>query len=391
MLDVTSWFVVQLEDRSSKPVRQFLLGTSDYSDRVLRWPTLKRTANNLQTVKVTVQLDNADGALNHFYSETYKIVQTGYLKAGFAHPDSGTEYATLYTGEAKEVKYKDEKCELRLRDLLHDLGERKVGQSSAPVVFSEQIPSDIGWTLCTCYGYLSSVQSTSNPDIDYADFQTWAAQFSADTVTIAAYWDGQRVVEALATLCEQTDSAVWIDGAGRLTFRKFIEPDSNDLTITRDHFTDLEIDVETLRLANKAFVEFNYSVSSDYWQNVVVMVDSTSINSFGIHDHLYRNENVWYCGSLHALNYAQRKTTLFGQPPRRFNVETDLYAVRPELGETIRLVDSFFSITSGGGWRLVEQQFNLDTGRVDLELDEATTMNGFYLDISTLDGDHVLL
>jgi len=391
VLSVTSWYIDQLADRSSIPVRQFLLGTSDYSDRVIRWPTLKRTANNLQTTKVAVQLDNADGALNDFYSATYKIVQTGYLKLGFTHATSGTEYLTLFTGEAKEVKYQDEKCEIRLRDLLHNLGDRKVGESSAPVTFSEQIPSDIGWTLCTCYGYLDTTQSSANPNINWQAFQEWAQQFSEDSVVLEGYFDGQKVIEALSTLCEQTDSAVWINGDGKLTFRKFIEPDSNDMTITRDHFTDLEIDVETLRLVNKAFVEWDYAVESDYWLSVVYSVDSLSVSSFGVHDKLYRNENIWYTGSLHAINYAQRKTTLFSQPPRRFNVETDLYAIRPELGETIRLVDSFFSITSGGGFRLVEQSFNLDTGKVDLELDEATTMNAFYLDVSCLDGNEVLL
>lgn len=391
MLDVTSWFMVQLEDRSSKPVRQFLIGTSDYSDRVLKWPTIKRTANDLRTSKITVQLDNADGVMNHFYAETYKIVQRGYLKLGFTHADSGTEYVTLYTGECKEVSYKDERCDIKMRDLLHGLSEKKVGDSSNPVTMTDINPIGAVWYLCASYGYLSTITSNTNPDIDMDTYYAVWSSYDLDSVLVDARFDGGRVIEGISAIADHADFAVFTGPDGKIKFKKFVEPDSNDLTITHDHYTDFQIDVETLRLVNKAFIDWEYSAASDYWLYQCYSVNSTSVDSFGVHDKLYRSENVWYVDSVSALVAAQRMTTRYSNPPRRFVVNTDLYAMRPELGETIRLVDSFFSITSGGGWRLVEQQINMDTGRVVLEMDETATLNGFFLDVSNLDGDEVLL
>ena len=88
MYSVSSWFQVKLEDRSSEPIRQFLVGTSDYSDRVIKWPKIKRTSNSFRPVRPTINLDNADGNLNHFYETTIKMVQECYLKLGFAIPIS---------------------------------------------------------------------------------------------------------------------------------------------------------------------------------------------------------------------------------------------------------------------------------------------------------------
>jgi|GEM_PF-1581488 len=590
MYSVSSWFQVKLEDRSSEPIRQFLVGTSDYSDRVIKWPKIKRTSNSFRPVRPTINLDNADGNLNHFYETTIKMVQECYLKLGFAaipistanlvgywplnetsgtnapdesgngndgtlvnmedadwvdgvvgkcldfdgsgneyvdipsltlgtawtvscwyNPDSFTKYAhlftadaqndftfkldivtgevcfytstsggvcsgynltigvweylvvtydgtnvkiyingdekvssaetldigatgykiglfraeasdgqedevriydkaltasevkalydnpdgqemvTLYTGNLKDVRYSDRACQIKTRDKLFDFTERKVGDSDTPVVFSETIPSDIAWTLCSCYGGLCDSKSTGNDDIDYTVFNAWASQFSADSILVNAYYDGLKVTEALTRLCKMTDSVSWVEGDGKVNFRKFVEPGSHDITLTRDEYSDILIDVEQLRITNKAYVYWDYDINSEYWTKTCLSQESTSVNSFGLHEDMWKDETVWYVNSVGALNFAQRQTMLLKDPPKSFKVDTDLYAMRQQLGETIRLVDSFYNITSMSGWRLSEYELNMETGEVKLEMDEALTANAFYLDVSLLDGDEFLL
>ena len=605
MYSVSSWFQVKLEDRSSEPIRQFLVGTSDYSDRVIKWPKIKRTSNSFRPVRPTINLDNADGNLNHFYETTIKMVQECYLKLGFAIPIStanlvgywplnetsgtnapdesgngndgtlvnmedadwvdgvvgkcldfddgdyvnigniaslnfgtenfsisawayldsstgddyariagkkriaaaavgysiywrkslqklfwstangvdyqeyyssntiangwhhivmvrnsedasigyfyvdgvreeiagsptmidvdttdsffigglgsslsfinkidevriydkaltasevkalydnpGQEMVTLYTGNLKDVRYSDRACQIKTRDKLFDFTERKVGDSDTPVVFSETIPSDIAWTLCSCYGGLCDSKSTGNDDIDYTVFNAWASQFSADSILVNAYYDGLKVTEALTRLCKMTDSVSWVEGDGKVNFRKFVEPGSHDITLTRDEYSDILIDVEQLRITNKAYVYWDYDINSEYWTKTCLSQESTSVNSFGLHEDMWKDETVWYVNSVGALNFAQRQTMLLKDPPKSFKVDTDLYAMRQQLGETIRLVDSFYNITSMSGWRLSEYELNMETGEVKLEMDEALTANAFYLDVSLLDGDEFLL
>ncbi|NIP51314.1 MAG: hypothetical protein GWN13_15375, partial [Phycisphaerae bacterium] len=62
-----------------------------------------------------------------------------------------------------------------------------------------------------------------------------------------------------------------------------------------------------------------------------------------------------------------------------------------KIGETARFVDSFYNVTSASGWRIVEQQIDLQRCVIDIELDEATVLNAFYLDVSNLDGNEYLL
>lgn len=390
-IDVSSWFVAQSLARASRPKRVFTVGGSDYSQRVTRWPSFKRTANEIKSINLSVPLANTDGGLNHFYENTYNMQQACAVQLGFTHPESGDELVTIYSGFLKNVSYSGKHCTLKLKDRLWSFTERKVGDSDNPVTFGTQLPSDVAWTLCTCYGELSAVQSTSNPDIDYDSFALWAATFSADTVQCQARYEGQKITEALERLGRMTDSAVWIEGDGKVTFRRFTEPDSRDFVLTRDEYTDLAIDVEGLRLQNRQHVYWDYAPASDYWQRSVVAEDDTSVNTFGVHEDVIKDPTVWYVNTDSALNLAQRKVLLLKQPPKRFDVKTGLVGIQHQLGETVRLVDPFCGITSGSGWRFVEQQIDLDRGQARYEMDEATTANAFYLDVSYLDGDDRLL
>ena len=318
-----------------------------------------------------------------------KALTASEVKALYDNP--GQEMVTLYTGNLKDVRYSDRACQIKTRDKLFDFTERKVGDSDTPVVFSETIPSDIAWTLCSCYGGLCDSKSTGNDDIDYTVFNAWASQFSADSILVNAYYDGLKVTEALTRLCKMTDSVSWVEGDGKVNFRKFVEPGSHDITLTRDEYSDILIDVEQLRITNKAYVYWDYDINSEYWTKTCLSQESTSVNSFGLHEDMWKDETVWYVNSVGALNFAQRQTMLLKDPPKSFKVDTDLYAMRQQLGETIRLVDSFYNITSMSGWRLSEYELNMETGEVKLEMDEALTANAFYLDVSLLDGDEFLL
>jgi len=389
--DVTSWFQVQLENIASEPVRKFSIGTSDYSDRVTRWPRIKRTINDLRSLKIAIPLDNTDGHFNGFYENVYTIPNTATLQMGFKHPTSGDELVTLYTGFLQNVRYKNEICEAELVDNLADFEKRKTGDSDVPASFAAQIPSDIAWTLCTCYGGKSSVASTNNPDIDYTSFLSWAAVMSADSLTCVAQYDGRKVIEALTNLAEITDSAIWVEGDGKINFLKHQEVNSLDITFMNSQFQNLEIDVESQRLVNKAYVSFDFSVDSDYFQYTVFSINSASTAIYGIHEEIYKDETIWHTSSVDALGLAARKVNLYSEPPRRFGINMDLYGMRQKLGETVRLVDSFYNITSSDGWRLVETDLDMDNGQLKMELGEAPVLAAFYLDVSLLDGDEYLL
>ena len=172
---------------------------------------------------------------------------------------------------------------------------------------------------------------------------------------------------------------------------KFESTNSLDLTLTRDEYSDIIINVEGKKVINKAWVYFLYSVESDYYAGKTYSIDSTSVNTFGLHEEIYKEDSIWYINSLSGNTLAARKVELYDMPPKSFELNTTLWGVRQQIGETIRLVEPFYSITSGDGWRLKELDINLDTGGIKYYLDGASVLEGFYLDISELDGDELLL
>ena len=103
------------------------------------------------------------------------------------------------------------------------------------------------------------------------------------------------------------------------------------------------------------------------------------------------DESIWHVDSVSALGLSQRKVNLLRSPPKRFEIITGLYGIQRQISETVRLVDSFYGVTSASGWRLVGNYYDTDRGIITRYLDEATVMNGFYLDVSDLDGDDLLL
>lgn len=388
----TAWLYQQLRNnRALSPVRRLHIGTSDYSDRVMAWPKLSRMVNDIKNVPIKIKLANTDGALNRFYEQPWTLQDSVAIAFGLTHPTSGEELITLYSGTVHKVSYDEKICEINARNKFYLFDTRRVGDSQAPVTMSNKIPSFVGWTLCTCYGGLSSVESTNNPDIDYASFLDWAAVFSADSVLCSVRYEGATVTEAVNRLAEHTGSSIWAGGNGKVYFKRFADPSSIDVVFSRDENISFKITLDAGEVLNRCLVGFDYSTASDYWTKHVVSVNTTSINSFGLRENYFRDDTVWYVDSTSALTLANRQVMQYNDPPKRFKVGTGLNAILIDVGETVKLVEPFFNITSASGWVLAEQEIDLDNAVVTYRTDETLVLNPFILDVSSLDGDDLLL
>lgn len=391
MTDVSSWFIDQINNKASEPIKVFTMADSDHSSRVSKWPTISKNVEEIKPVNISVNLSNVDGLYNEFYEQLYTLNASCHLDIGFTHPTSGNELVRLYTGTIEKVSYSNNECIAYIKDKTYDISLRKIGNTDEHVDFASQIPSDIAWTLCTCYGGLSDVTSTSNVDIDYTSFNEWAATFSADSVVTTANFQGELVVKGLQELMQYTDSFNWVDGDGKLVFQRFTEASSLDFLVNDGEYKKFSLDINAGALVNKQYVSYNYSVGSEYWQTQASDVDSTSVNSFRQHDHVIESKNVWYTDSNHAENLATRRLTRLKTPPKNFTLDLPLFGIHREPGNTLRIVNSFYNVSSSDGWRVSGQKINLHELSTQVKTNEALVANAFYLDVSELDGDDLLL
>lgn len=396
-VEVTRWIDGQFDQPISSPVRAFYIGGSDYSSRVVKWPKVKQEASqgqvigNLRSQTVTIQLANNDGGLNDFYKVSYSVQNTCSLKVGFVNSEGANELLTIFSGKINSVRYpSDGVCEVKIRDRIYDFTQFEVGAQDSAQVFSGT-PSVIAWNICTSFGGLSAITSISNPDINYQKFREWAYQCSNDNLFMSVRLEGKKGFEGIQSLLQMADSALYVDGDGKLCFYRFSESGSLGTVFDRTKLKSMQIDVEANALINQQFVNFNYDVTSDSFANRIVSQDSTSVNTYGLRADTIEDEIAWFNDSGSALNLADRRIRRYANPPIMFKNVGGLYGIYREIGQTAFLVNSFYDIGSNSGWRVVSKEIDLQDGAITWGIDEALLRNAFYLDITSLDGNELLL
>jgi hypothetical protein len=80
-----------------------------------------------------------------------------------------------------------------------------------------------------------------------------------------------------------------------------------------------------------------------------------------------------------------------GTPPKVFELDLPLTGIQREPGDTLRLVNSFYNVSSSSGWRISQHKFNMNDFSINVMTNEALIANAFFLDTSLLDGDDLLL
>lgn len=204
-------------------------------------------------------------------------------------------------------------------------------------------------------------------------------------------YSGQKVTEALSRLKHMTDSVIWGDTDGKLAFKRITAIDSKDSLITTDEAVNLEIDLDQTKMVNEQHVELLYSVNSDYWTGKVTSVHSTSMSAYGRREDIIRDDKIWFISSVDATNLAIRMTTRKADPVVDYNVVTGMIGTHRGVSETIRLVDSFYNISSDAGWMISQHKIMMDHGQVGMRLTKAVSLAGFYLDVNSLDEADVYL
>lgn len=388
---VSFWFLDQLNEQISEPIRVFTLAGSDHSSNVISWPKIRKKITDFKFKTANISLENVDGLYNEFIESIYTIPATCTLDIGFTHPESGDELLRLYTGYVERLSFVNQKVTFQLRDIAFKLSLIKIGSDENPVIMSDTNPAEVAWTLCTCYGGLSSVENSSNPDIDYSYYTTWYNENQVNGTTVDVYYDGSKIITNLKDLCEYTDSYAWIDNNGKIIFDRLSEVSSLNYVIGEGDYISAGIDVDLSKLTNRQYVNYNYSVDSDMYGNQAVAQNTSSVNSYGAHEKIISKNTVWFDSEVQALVVAQRKILRGSTPSKEFIVKSPLRGIHRLPGTNVRLINSFYNVDSSTAWTILEQEINMDNFSTMVRTSEELTLPGFYLDISNLDGDDRLL
>lgn len=391
---LSAWLKEQRRKPFLKPVRRFLVGSQDLSHRVTSWPVVERLGTDLRSVKASLTLANDDGALNHFLYQTWLYPRMATLELGLENPGTGLDFFRVFAGTLREVQFSKNSVRFYLRDKIWDFTERKLGDNNEPLTFINQYPSEVVWTLCTCYGGFADVRTTANPDIDYMAFSAWNALFRRDNLKISCQFNGSKLAEALNKICQATNSSLWLEAAygqnGGLMFRRHGLPSSLDNIFGEDVCFDMEIQVDAMQMANRFYTYGDFNADSNEHEIIVQAQDLTNINTFGLKEQSFQDSNVWHVGSLSALNFAEQQVTRFSSPAKVFKLKTGMAALGHTVGDTVRLTNSLWDVSSASGWIINRHKVDMQNAAIEFHAEETQIYSPFILDQSHMDGPDLL-
>lgn len=317
-------------------------------------------------------------------------VPTTYnLTVGSALSSSTTEYITPFSGTIDAVRYTGGKVSMTLVDKFKQLSDRVIADTTTPQSYtsSSYMVHDLAWFICTSHGGFSALTSTSNPDIDYQSFSSWTSVFSADNVRMQAQFTGQKPMEALKKIALLTQSAIWIEN-DKIKFIRFSLTGSATATLNDAGINNAEHILDDRELINTFHVGANYDITSRSHGITVSESSSSSISRYGLREDNSMENYIWLVDSVSALNLAQRIINTKKEITGGFTINAPLHSVASTIGDTIVYVDSLLQINDT--FRIMGETLDLDTGTKVYAVDQTQIMNGFILDVTSLDGTEIL-
>lgn len=410
-LDVSSEFKSRLHGQFAEPYRKFLIGSSDYSEYVTKWPKFKDTWDEVRPAQVSIALANEDQTFNFFRTDRTHLrdgcdITVGLEETALLTTEDGelittedgrrikvvtyNDEVSLFKGDLVKVAYVDGTMRITAHDKFKQLGDRVVGTSDVPIDYttSNYLPSDLAWFICTSHGGLDATESTSNPDIDWAAFEDWAAIFSGDNVLMNAHYDGQNCNAALKKIARMTRSSMYVSN-NKITFKRFTLADPIYSELDGDHVFSARVSIDDKAFTNKQFVFGDYSVESDYWTISTLTEDTVSVNSFGEREDIIKDEHLWYIDSSSCINLGERITTTENEPFDQIEIDTGLLSLPIELGDVVGFADDLINISDT--FRVMSREFDLEKLRFKLSMNKTQVKDAFTLDVSTLDGSDVII
>ena len=297
------------------------------------------------------------------------------------------EAYTLYSGNIDQVNYSKGKCVVKLIDKMQQLSDRLIGNDDTPVYYTNTLISSLAWHIVTNKGGFSSIASDLNPDINYTKFSAWAAVMSGDNVLASAEFKGIKVTEALRKIAKMTRSAIYIED-NKLVFNRFSEAQAPTITINDTNLIEPQLSIKYSDIINKQYVHAAYDSDSDYHAITVYDVLTPSVNSFGLHEEIHEDTNIWFVDSTSALTLAQRITFTDGEPVDRINVTVPFNLIATQIGETVAYLNDQVSIDEN--FKIMDRSLDIDKSTLNLTIDRSQLVNPFILDVTSLDGTEVL-
>ncbi|MCH7476143.1 MAG: hypothetical protein IIA27_15950, partial [Gemmatimonadetes bacterium] len=376
-LQVSSWFIEQSRRQVASPGRHFLIGGSDYSESVLRWPRIQYKSETINLGTTSITLSNIERKFQFFVDSELSLTTSCELALSFTHPTSGEERISLYLGRPSNVGFTDggTRLQLQLQGKTQRLTDVTVGSEvesgGEDFTNSSYLPADLAWILVTSFGGMSAIQSTSNPDIDYTQWEAWRDANTVRDNRVRAYLTGQKIYQVLNDLAAMHSVEISFQAA-KLRFQQIFDAfDDVPPDFPMEHVTDVKLSVDPTRLMNRVEVFINYDPAAGKFQGSFTKADSQSEARFGSRSGRFGKTSVWFDTAVDGRYLSEDLIRFRSDPIPRVFLSTPLAGgVHRQIGDAVSLTDSFFAFNREP-YRITQIGIDMERGTVGYQMEEA--------------------
>lgn len=389
---------VPLGANGSGIIRRLTMGSSDYSDRVVRWPSFKREVDNIKPISLTVPLANDDKALNYIFNNTTLLNQDVTLQMGLVDSDGNDELMDLFKGKIESSRMSGGQLSISLLDRFKGFTETILGDTTSggalQFVNSDHLPGDLMWTMVTCYGGFDTTQSSANTDINYASFIDWKNIFIGDSILLNAKFTGQKMSDFMTKMGKVLDSSFIFENNKLKFYRGSIQVSSEFNNLDNSSIKKVEVRLDEKKIVNKFRASGGWSVDSNYYTINQTDVDSASQVTYGVRDDKLEDSVVWLSDEASALNLAERYVFKGRNPLLNYEIKSTLGALYYRIGDGLNFDDQQLDVASTTNFYVEGFGVDMDTGETIIKTRNMPQLPAFILDVDTysvLDKDYNFL
>ena len=346
--ELTPFFLnKQQSTNPSSIVRQFSFQNSNLSEMVTKFPTVSRNYKDVVGKPFSITLENASKTMNVLIQDRTKFRQLGEVSYGYQFNPSHIDLACMGKGFLINANYSNGKTTMQFRNQLDILSQTFVSidttsRNGALFTNTPYNPADITFDILTANSYgagLSSIESVTNPDIDFESFTAWKSSLGSDAIVGHAFFPyGTNYVQALQSAQEMTDSAIYIEANNKIYFRRnVIGTNSFSAVVSGTDIVTISARGDAYDMCNQYVVPTSFSVQSNQLsQNPhasIVINNTGSQNSYGVIQKSPTTKLFWHINSAAAINLGQRITFRRREPEVEITLKTPMKFMQQQLGD----------------------------------------------------------
>jgi|TARA_R110000751_G_scaffold68966_2_gene140247 hypothetical protein len=380
--DVSSLFLSKnLSTNPSSIVRKFSFANSEFTDRVTKFPIIKRSYQNVTAQGFVIEVENASQLMNTFIEDRTKFKQDGMIEYGYQATATSADVICLGGGSLLKADYSNSKTKLTFKNRMDTLSKIKVStdttsKTGVSYVGSEYNPADIVWDILTSTSFgaqFNTVASYTNAQIHYDSWSLWKTNLASENLTLNGFFSaGDSYQKVLQSIAELTDSAIYVEADNRLYFRRnLVGVESFAGTILDSDIISITAKGEAEDMCNEYVVPTSYTITNNTLVNTpharLAHKNQASINSFGLVSKEPTTKLVWYTNSANANNLAQRIVSRRREPEVALSVKVPIKYLQQQLGDLMYVTANEVGIEAEA-YTLIAETINVEQQTMDLSL-----------------------